>query len=377
MTITNRAFIKAYRADEAQAGPAAPSIDLSGRAPSAHTNARRERVANTSEASPAAAGERSALYGPLPVRNTAAREPDPSTLTRGIDTPATGRSDAFRKKEVAPAHEAIARSVDSAQTTRPRQQSAPVGEKRPLSSFIASTGIARLDNELAEGDFFRPGNTVTSFHWPEVCRVLSRHCGQKFGAVADLLITHANTGRSLVGVLGLTSGAGASTVAMCLAARLAERGRRVILVDGNFRRPRLAKSLEVELTAGWQDVLKHGAPLTDAVVRATEDHVDLLALGEKIPNDPVKLVAGLQAVVTAGVLRHAYDHVLIDAGAVLDSASQPIAFELIRNMGVDAAITVSGPSTTDQSDISILAEHLHRTGCEYLGTIVNRDRVRS
>jgi Mrp family chromosome partitioning ATPase len=374
MTITNRAFIKAYRADEAQPAPATPSIDLSGRAPSAHANARFERVTSASEASPAASGERSALYGPKPARNAAAREAVPSTLAREIEIPTTGRSDAFRQKEVASAREGIARPVDASQSSRPRQQPVQTGEKRPLSSFIASTGIARLDNEPADGDFFRPGNTVASFHWPEVCRILSRHCGQKFAAVADLLITHANAGRSLVAILGTTSGTGASTVAMCLAGRLAERGRRVILVDGNFCRPRLAKALEVELTAGWQDVLKHGAPLTDAVVRATEDHVDLLALGDKIPNDPVKLVAGLQAVVTAGVLRHAYDHVLIDTGAILDSASQPIAFELIRNMGVDAAITVGGPRVTEQSDISLLAEHLHRTGCEYLGTIVNRDR---
>jgi Mrp family chromosome partitioning ATPase len=253
-----------------------------------------------------------------------------------------------------------------------RQKEGGKGEKRPLSSFIASTGIARLGTELTEGDFFRPGTTIASFHWPEVCRTLMRSCGDQLAQVADLLVTHAAAGRSLVGVLAMAPADGASTTALCLASRLAERRRRVIVVDGNFRKPRLAKMLEVEPTAGWQDVLKHGAPLTDAVVRATDDRLDLLALGEKIPNDALRLVSGLQAVVTAGVLRHAYDHVLLDAGAFGDAASQPLALGLIRNMGIDAAIAVTRPDRGEPRDINALADHLNRGGCEFLGTIANR-----
>ena len=325
MTTTNRAFIKAYRTDEAQATPASPTMGAPARPQAVAASAPVERAAAVSMAPT----ERSALYGPRAE----------SEGVRVVNGP---------------------------------HPIAPTGEKRPLSSFIASTGIARLGTERAEGDFFRPGTTIASFHWPEVCRALSRLCGQQLGQVADLLVNHAAAGRSLVGIVGMTSGRGATTTALCLAACLSERGRRVILVDGNFRYPRLAKWLEVEPTAGWQDVLKHGAPLTDAVVRATDDHLDLLALGEKIPNDALRLVAGLQAVVTAGVLRHAYDHVLVDAGAFLDVASQPILLELMRNMGIDAAIAITGPRIAKPHEVDMLAEHLSRSGCELLGTIENR-----
>jgi Mrp family chromosome partitioning ATPase len=241
-----------------------------------------------------------------------------------------------------------------------------------LSSFIASTGIARLSSERVEGDFFRPGTTIASFHWPEVCRALTRTCGDQLAQVADLLVTHAAAGRSLIAVLAMSPGDGATTTALCLASRLAERQQRVIVVDGNFRKPRLASWLEAEPTAGWQDVLKHGAPLTDAVVRAADDRLDLLALGEKFPNDVFRLVSGLQAVVTAGVLRHAYDHVLVDAGAFSDAASQPILLELLRNMGIDAAIAVTRSGRADPRDVDTLADHLGRGGCEFLGTIANR-----
>jgi Mrp family chromosome partitioning ATPase len=256
--------------------------------------------------------------------------------------------------------------------TLPQGEPRSPSEKRPLSTFIASTGIARLGTDRAKTDFFRPGTTVASFHWPEVCRTLIRNCGAQLARVADLLVTHADAGRSLIGVLAVAPGDGATTTALCLASRLADRRRRVIVVDGNFRKPRLAKWLEVEPTAGWQDVLKHGAPLTDAVVRATDDRFDILTLNEKIPNDVMRLASGLQAVVTAGVLRHAYDHVLLDAGAFADAASRPILLELMRNMGIDAAIAVTRPGRSEPRDIDALADHLSRNGCEFLGVIENR-----
>jgi len=321
MTQTNRAFIKAYRTDEPQPTPASPTISAAARPLSVEAIARNER----NQTSSISTAERSALYGPRPA-------------------------------------------VPS------RIPGAASGEKRPLSSFIASTGIARL-SDSAEGDFFRPGTTVASFHWPEVCRKLARQCGADLARIADLLVTNAAAGRSLIGLLALRPGLGATTITLSLAARLAERRRRVIVVDGNFRTPCMAKWLEAEPTSGWQDVLKHGAPLTDAAIRATDDRIDLLALGEKIPNDALKLVSGLQAVVTAGVLRHAYDHVLIDAGAFLSKSSQPVAVELLRNMGIDSVIAVTGPRLNESAEVSALADQLARIGCEFLGTIENRALV--
>jgi Mrp family chromosome partitioning ATPase len=201
---------------------------------------------------------------------------------------------------------------------------------------------------------------------------LSRQCAQEFGKIADLLVTQANSSRSLVGVAGLKRFDGATTTALCIAQRLAERRRRTILVDANFRHPELATLLEAEPTAGWQDVLLRGSPLTDAAIRATNERFDLLALCGRMPNDMARAVAGLQAVVTAGVLRHAYDHVLFDLGAFLDAASRPILLELVRNMGIDAVVAVTRPGGAAARDVGALADQLVRSGCEFLGTIENR-----
>ena len=173
-------------------------------------------------------------------------------------------------------------------------------------------------------------------------------------------------------MLGLFPQSGATTLALCLASRIASRGQRIILVDGNFVRPQVATWLDAMPTAGWEDALKHVAQLSDAAVHATDDRVDLLALGAKKPKDAQSLVAGLQAAVTAGVLRHAYDLVLVDLGAFFAAESQPILLELVRNLGVDVVLAVTGPEQADRRDLRTLAEHLGQSGCELLGTIENR-----
>ncbi len=282
--------------------------------------------------------------------------------------------------ETAPASRVIAGSARSSEVVRVPVTAGSVARgspdpalvpKKPLSSFISRSG-ARPITDRPETDFLRPGTTIASFQWPAVCRTLAQQCGRQLDRVTELLVAQAGAGRSLIAVIGLQRGRGATTITLCLAARLAGRGRRIILVDGNFTNPRLAPALEAVPTTGWQEVLLHGAPLADAVIRATDEQLDVLALGAQPPADALRLVAGLQAVVTAGVLRHAYDLVLVDAGAFFDPASQPIVVALMRNMGIDAALAVGGPEPVDPRELATFAENLDRSGCELLGTIENR-----
>ncbi|MEX2307123.1 MAG: hypothetical protein WD738_06000 [Pirellulales bacterium] len=318
MTNTNQAFIKAYRHDAAQGAPASPAM----------ADAERAATASVQESASAASGERSALYGPRPLSAAGAMSPQ--------------------------------RPVRAGQ------------EKQPLSSFIARPLNAPPAAQSADAEFLRPGTTIASFQWPPVCRALTQQCGEQLDRVADLITVEATAGRSLIGMLGLFPVRGTTTTTLCLAARLAGRGRRVMLVDANFCRPRLASWLEVVPTAGWQEVLKQGTPLADAVIRAKNDRLDLLALVDRKTENAERLVGGLQAIVTAGVLRHAYDVVLFDMGAFFDSASQPIIVELVRNMGIDGVLVVTGPQPADARDLDIVAAQIGRNGCELLGMIENR-----
>ena len=244
-------------------------------------------------------------------------------------------------------------------------------EKRPLASFIPQTQPAHKVRDDEQSDF-QAGTTIASFQWPLVCRTLVQQSSMQLDNVVRLLMARAGVGNSLIGVLGLFPRIGATTTALCLASRAAARGRRVILGDANFRSPRLASLLDAVPTAGWEEVLKHSAPLSDAVIHATDDNLDLLALGNRLVKDPQPMVGGLQAAVTAGVLRHAYDLSILDVGAFFDPMSQPVLLELVSNLGVDAVVAIAGPGPADRRDLATVVEYLDRSGCELLGIIENR-----
>jgi Mrp family chromosome partitioning ATPase len=163
---------------------------------------------------------------------------------------------------------------------------------------------------------------------------------------------------------------------LCLAVALAARKCPTILLDANFRAPRLAGLLGVQPTTAWQDVLEHGLPVAEAVIRAARDGVDLLPLDLRASGDRgqngAKLAAGLQTSITAGVLRYAYHVVLVDLGAILAPRSFSTISHLVRNMRIDAAVAVADPKHAQPDDFTVAGELVDETGCELLGVIENR-----
>jgi Mrp family chromosome partitioning ATPase len=291
-------------------------------------------------------------------------------------SPIGGNSPAMLQQGGAPAADAATPTAATTTATsgqaRPSLASQRSGQKRPLSSFLARPQSPISSAQNVDANFLEPGTTVASFQWPKTCRTLNQQAGLQLDRVADLLRAQASAGHSLVGVMGLFPRVGATTASICLAARAARRVRRVILADGNLCHPRIASWLDAVPTAGWEEVLKHSAMLAEAVIRATDDNLDLLALGPNAVKDPQGLAAGLQAAASAGVLRHAYDLVIFDLGTFFDPASQPVLLELVRNMGIDTVVAVAGPEPADPRDMATVTEYLEPIGCQLIGTIENR-----
>jgi MinD-like ATPase involved in chromosome partitioning or flagellar assembly len=129
--------------------------------------------------------------------------------------------------------------------------------------------------------------------------------------------------------------------------------------------------LGVEPTVTWHDVLERHTDVGEAVIRAKQDRVDLLPLGATAAKCP-QLACGVQTSVTAGVLRSAYDLVLLDLGAVMAPDSFATTVHLLENMRIDAALLVADPRHTEASDIALACDLLQERGCQPLGIIENR-----
>jgi Mrp family chromosome partitioning ATPase len=330
---TNQAFIKAYRHDPPRTAAPAP-------------------------AAPAQ---------PARVPQPAAAEPIASLWQSTVEIAAANYS--------WPTDSYLARSPAESPPA-PTPAATPIIGKQPLSKFAPPPIV---EAATAAEPAFVPETTISAFRWPPVCRALWERYADHYDHIAELMLARSKRepGRgTIVGITSLHAGDGATSTLLCLAIALAARKRPVIVVDANFRAPRLAGLLGVQPSTSWQDVLEQGLSVAEAVVHAEKDGIDLLPLDVRAPaaREPngARLAAGVQTAITAGVLRYAYDMVLVDLGAVLAPRSFTTMSHLIRNMRIETAVAVSDPKHAEQDDFTVTGELLDEAGCELLGLIENR-----
>jgi Mrp family chromosome partitioning ATPase len=364
MTNTDQAFIRAYRRDAARAATQAPIAARTARQPSVLPAAFRTSVEFVGAEYPTS----SAALRSIPIDEAVL--PDDAVAIVGALPPLA--SSIKVPSKLAPTKKKNPSNI-------PREGS--IG-RRPLSSFVNRAAADHATSDRSSADQspaapshadpeFAPQTNIAAFRWPSVCRAAWQRSAAEYQRVAELVLRQSAAEKRLVGIAGLRPGDGCTTTLLCLAAAVAGPDRRVILLDANFRSPQLAAQLGVAPDTGWQDVLARGLGVEEAVIRAQGDRVDLLPLDVRNVDGP-QLAAGLQPSITAGVLRYAYDVVLLDLGAILAPSSFATTVHLLRNMSIDSALLVADRRRSDQSDLTMASELLKENGCQPLGIIENR-----
>lgn len=139
-------------------------------------------------------------------------------------------------------------------------------------------------------------------------------------------IKHAEQGRSIRAIV-ITSpakGDGKSLTAANLALTMAQEfQQRVLLVDGDLRRPSVHRLFGVSDGPGLTDVLMGAADLNQALVEVPEHHLTLLPAGAP-PNNPAELLGSASMRRVLDTLRTRFDRILIDMPPVAPLADLQI-----------------------------------------------------
>lgn len=117
-------------------------------------------------------------------------------------------------------------------------------------------------------------------------------------------------------------GEGKSTTAINIALALAEAEHSVVLVDGDMRRPMLAKYLDVVGTVGFSSVLSGGASISEVLQETKTPGLSVLTSGP-VPPNPSELLGSQAAKKVLDELREKFDYVIVDSSplvAVTDAA---------------------------------------------------------
>jgi capsular exopolysaccharide synthesis family protein len=161
-------------------------------------------------------------------------------------------------------------------------------------------------------------------------------------------------------------GEGKTTTAANLALALAEGGEKVVLVEGDLRRPKVAEYLRLESTVGLTTVLIGKLSLEDAIQSTATEDLAVLTSGSTPPN-PAELLKSSSMASLIASLRETYDIVLIDAPPLL-----PVTDGALLAAQADGALLVvrHGKTTTDQ--VTLAVQRLEAVGAAPVGVIFNR-----
>ncbi|KAB2919445.1 MAG: CpsD/CapB family tyrosine-protein kinase, partial [Dechloromonas sp.] len=116
-------------------------------------------------------------------------------------------------------------------------------------------------------------------------------------------------------------GEGKSFVTSNLALAFAVHGEKVIIIDGDLRKPTVHKGFKLENTKGVIDVCSGKLTLDEAIARQVHPNLDVLPAGGRAKN-PTHILNGKGFELMLSELRKRYDRVFIDTppiAAVSDS----------------------------------------------------------
>ncbi len=156
---------------------------------------------------------------------------------------------------------------------------------------------------------------------------------------------------------------GKSTTAINVALALAEAEHNVVLVDGDLRRPTLAKYLDLVGQVGFSTVLSGSASLAEALQKTRFPRLTVLTSGALPPN-PSELLASQSARNLLSELRAEFDYVIVDSApllAVTDAA--------VLTAAADGVLIMARFGHTKCEQLIHAVNSLERVGGQLLGAV--------
>ncbi|MFC6086333.1 polysaccharide biosynthesis tyrosine autokinase [Sphaerisporangium aureirubrum] len=158
---------------------------------------------------------------------------------------------------------------------------------------------------------------------------------------------------------------GKTSVAANLAIAFKQAKWRVILVDADLRRPRVASYLGIEGAAGLTDVLIGDAELADVTQTWSEHRLAVLPSGQ-IPVNPSELLASQAMRALVKRLTGQYDLVIIDTSPLL-----PVTDAAALAACCDDVLFVTRFGKTRRENIVRAGELLASVNAHIVGTVLN------
>lgn len=165
-------------------------------------------------------------------------------------------------------------------------------------------------------------------------------------------------------VTSAVSGEGKSSTSCGLAVLFAEAGQRVLIVDADLRRPRIAEYLGLEGGVGLTTVLVGKASVDDVLQRYGSD-LWVLPSGFLPPN-PSELLGSRHMADLLDDLQDKFDMIIVDCPPLL-----PVTDAAVVAARADGAVLLSRARKTTGAQVTMAAQALRSVDARLLGCVLN------
>lgn len=169
-------------------------------------------------------------------------------------------------------------------------------------------------------------------------------------------------------VVGITSsmrGEGKSTTAINLSYVLAEKGSKVLLIDGDLRIPSVAKKINIPSTPGLTEVLMGKNDQIENYKSSLLDTWYIMPSGD-IPPNPSELLGSKRMESALASLRETFDYIIIDLPPVNIVSDALSIANLITGM-----IVVIREEYTEKKELEYCFRQLKLSNVNILGCVMN------
>lgn len=169
----------------------------------------------------------------------------------------------------------------------------------------------------------------------------------------------------VVGVTSSTRGEGKSTTAINLSYVLAEKGSRVLLIDGDLRIPSVAKKMGIASTPGLTNLLIKKASNVDIFKTDVLDTWYVLPAGD-IPPNPSELLGSARMEELLASLKQKFDYIVVDLPPV-NLVSDAVAISKF----ISGMIVVIREEYTEKKELTHCMRQLSLSNVNVLGCVMN------
>ena len=182
----------------------------------------------------------------------------------------------------------------------------------------------------------------------------------------NVLFSSADEGSRLVVVTSSAPGEGKTAVSTNLSLALAQAGHRVLLIDGDMRKPRVHEVFAQTLAPGLSNLLVGDKQLSDTIRESPQKGLWLMPAGTFPPN-PAELLGSRKFRDLTAYLQQHFDWVIIDTPPVMAVTDASITANLAHGV-----LFVVGAEMTSKRVAQRAVEQLEMSQARFLGAVLNR-----